>query len=78
MRLRVGDLVRHSDHYRSEHCIPGSEPDTFGIVTQVKIFGGDPGETLEYWPRVHWQGSVVDSLCHPLNVTLVPRVKEDL
>lgn len=69
IKFKSGQFVRRSDHSREQLCYPADRPHDFGLVVEIKIFGTDPGERIEYWPRVLWQGNVVSSLCHPLNVT---------
>lgn len=68
-RFRNGQLVRYSDHYREQHCIPKVEPHQFGVVIGVEFYETDG--LPQSWPSVMWIGAVIPSLCHPLNVTKV-------
>jgi hypothetical protein len=62
-----GLLVKRSAHYREQHCIPADRPDELGIVTD-KAFYEEDGRVVCY-PEVHWEGNVMASTNHPMNVT---------
>ncbi|MYM92550.1 hypothetical protein [Duganella vulcania] len=61
-----GLLVKYSAHHRNELCIPADAPEFFGIVKD-KEFLEVQGVVVCY-PRVHWEGRAMSTLCHPANV----------
>lgn len=60
-----GTLVKHSEHFLAQHC--GNAPEKLGIIVGLDFFQDSVG-TVICWPRVHWEGSASDSLCHPVNI----------
>ncbi|MDO8416531.1 MAG: hypothetical protein Q7S87_10000 [Agitococcus sp.] len=58
-----GLLVARSPHY----CLNrGAEQEQRGIVVERTFFQDAKGQAI-CWPRIHWEGSVSDALCHPIN-----------
>lgn len=61
-----GLLVKRSAHQRQQHFVPQDAPDVFGIMVG-RDFNDEEGRAVCY-PRVHWEGEVNDTACHPANV----------
>ena len=62
-----GLLVKRSAHYREQSCISADRPDELGIVVGRSFYEED-GRVVCY-PEVHWEGKVMASTSHPMNVT---------
>lgn len=68
-RLRIGDLVRYSDHYREQHCVTDTGPE-FATVVDFNIYDKEGGG-MELAPIIlrHSTGQI--GVCHPMSVTRV-------
>lgn len=69
-----GLLVTHSKHFNKEHCIKSRKKD-IGIIIDKSFYSDKKGGAV-CWPSVRWEGSVTESLCHPINV--IPYRKHNL
>lgn len=63
----TGTVVKRSPHYLREHLIPRGHAarKQLGMVVGRDFFQ-EEGKVVCY-PRIFWEGSVTDSLTHPLN-----------
>lgn len=62
-----GLIVTYSDHWYREHCQKKPKNPKLGIVTTLDFFQDSKGRVI-CWPNVYWEGEVMSSLCHPMNV----------
>lgn len=60
-----GCLVVYSDHYIKQHG--GKKNDKIGVVTNLS-FHLDSKERVIAWPDIYWEGAVMSSMTHPMNV----------
>lgn len=65
----TGLLVKRSDHQREQQCLSPASPEQLGILTD-KRFVEEDGSAICY-PVVFWEGSPMERICHPVNVTPV-------
>lgn len=64
-----GLLVTRSDHWYKERGLkmPQKHKRQLGIVTDRKFYQDSKGRII-CWPIIAWEGAVVDSMTHPINV----------
>jgi len=62
-----GLLVIHSDHYYRERGMKIPKQKQMGIVVDTKFYQDSKGRIV-CWPIVAWEGAVVSSMTHPMNV----------
>lgn len=61
-----GLLVKYSAHYRRNHPTQKGVAKFIGIVTDTQVF--QENGVLVTYPIVMWEGGVMASLTHPMNV----------
>lgn len=64
-KVKVGTLVVRSEHSVEQSC--GRGKDDIGIITDFKICEDDLCGFI-HWPVIHWEGSIMSTMCHPINV----------
>lgn len=64
--VKIGTLVTRSAHWNREHGI-NSRKKEIGIITDLKFFTDKVAGVVCY-PVIHWEGGIMASMTHPVNV----------
>lgn len=70
-----GMVVVRSEHYKKEHFVKKGAKRQLGIIVGKNFYqdtddkGNEDKGQVVCWPIIHWEGAVMESTCHPANVT---------
>lgn len=62
-----GMVVTYSDHFYKERGMKVPRRKKIGIITDKSFFRDSQGRIVCY-PSVYWEGAVMSSMTHPLNL----------